>query len=194
MIGYARAYQARHELDMRQAAMLKQALPAPYLPTANPYVVALAVDEQLFGHNDGLSQTLVGFLQTSWSARDVLQTMYRRTDVRSVAGPGWAVRPVTYTPAGATAAAELRVLGAAVPIETTILFVYEGGKTSVIESLVFQSSDGAKQTVRFPAADTLSGAGLPTLTNYPAPRTGKTVTGDLRYGRADAGLCTHPDN
>ncbi len=168
MMGYGRAYQARYALDQRQLASLKQALPAPYLPQG-AYVVALELDERLFGHNDGMSVIMLGALQTRWSAPEMLNQIYQRSDLHSVARTGELAKKVEYTEAQGATPAELRVMDEPVPIDKTVLFVYKDGASRIIESLVVRQSDGARLTVRFPIAEKMAADGLPTLRNYPAP-------------------------
>lgn len=177
MLGYARAYQARYQLDQRQLATLADALPARYLPADKPYIVAVELDERLFGGYDGLSQTLVGVFQAGWSARSELRRLYRTPDIASVATVGWVVRPVEYVAAAEGQQPRLLVAGIGVPIERTLLFAYRDGRTYIIESLVITQPDGQQRTVVLPLAQVLSADGRVTLKDYPVSQRGRTLAG-----------------
>jgi hypothetical protein len=168
MLGYDRAYEARSQLDQRQLATLRQALPARYLPQG-AYVVAIDVDERLFGHSDGMSNVMLGLLQSRWSAPRAMNTSYRRNDLQTVASTSILVKDVAYTEARGAAPAELRVMDTPLPIDKTVIFVYKDGASRIIESLVVRQSDGARLTVRFPVAEKMAADGLPTLRDYVAP-------------------------
>jgi hypothetical protein len=164
MLGYNRAYQGRYALDQRQLTTLRQALPGEYLPQG-AYVIALELDERIFGHSDGMSNVLVGALQLRWTAPRALNMTYGRSDLQSVAKTGELTKKVEYNTDGQS----LRVSDVATPLDKTVLFVYKDGKSSIIESLVIRQGNGATVTVRFPIAEKMAGAGLATLKNYPAP-------------------------
>lgn len=177
MLGHARAYQARYQLDQRQLSTLADALPARYLPSDKPYVVAIELDERLFGGYDALSQTLIGVFQTGRSARAELRRMYRTTDINSVAPVGWVVRPVELDDGPAGQQDRVLVAGISVPVDHTILFAYRDGRTHIIESLVITQRDGQRRSVAFPLAQAMSADGLVTLQDYPVSQRGRTLAG-----------------
>ena len=168
MLGYNRAYEGRYALDQRQLATLYEVLPSQYLPQG-AYVIALEIDERLFGHSDGMSNVMVGVMQLRWTAPRAMDAMYKRKDLQTVAQLGDLIKKVEYTAPSATTPATLRVAGVTVPLDKTVLFVYKDGKSSVIGSLVIRQNNGTAITVRFPIAEQMAAAGLTTLKNYPAP-------------------------
>jgi hypothetical protein len=180
LVGHTRAYQARYQLDQRQLATLAQALPERYLPDGGAYIVAIELDERLFGRTDGLSQGLIGVLQTSWSARDGLTETYRRRDIMSVVNVGWTIKPVEYRPAQGGQPAEVLVTGVRIPVENTFLFAYRNSTNTIIESLLITRPDGQKQTVHFPLAERMRADGRPTITDYPVSNKGITWAGESR--------------
>ncbi len=168
MVGYERAFQARYQLDQNQLSTLVRSLPSAYLPP-DSYVIPLDRDELLFGRRDGLSQAFLGVFQTSWSTLVGLHDAYRRMDIKTAGVDAWTAPALEYEVAQGSAPAQLRVAGIPVPLDKTVFFAYRDHASRVIESLTIIAQDGSQQVVRFPIAEALRAAGIPTIANVTVP-------------------------
>jgi len=166
VLGFARSYAARYELDQRQVSAIVRALPAGNLPQ-DAVIVPFDNDEQLFPGRDYISRLLVGVFETPWSASAVLQAAYSRADFRVITANRWTGMHFGYEEGSDHLSGRLTIQGQVVPIDRTVLVTYRAGSAFPVESLTVQAADGSQHTVRFPIAIALRMLGVPTVEGVP---------------------------
>ncbi len=164
MVGFARTYQERSLLDRRQIAAVLKAVPPQYLP-ADSHIVPFRMGETLPMVGDHLGQRVAGVMEQSWSATAALQQAYQRSDIATAATNRWIPMRISY-------GAQEQILtlsgsdgATTVPVERTVFVTYQDGVGQAIERLTLKQADGSQQTIRFPIAEALRAAGLPTTEN-----------------------------
>jgi len=164
MLGYARAYQARAELDRQQLQALAQAAPGQLLPP-DTFIAIVDADEDLFGGRQSkLGMILAGVFETLWSAYGGMSDVYHRDDVWPTTASRWEPLRFHYEERGPEGAPRLDIQDRTdLPIERTLLARYHAGRVVIAEQIVLDNPDGSRSTLRFPLAEMLKTRGTPTI-------------------------------
>ena len=171
MLGLARTYSERSQLDRQQIASVVEALPAQHLPEGTT-LLFLDRGETPLPRYDALNALLVGALERPWSAMAARRPAYGRADLQVCTYKRWATVRFRYIQDAGGAGGRLQVLSAdspdsvdALPVERTVPVTLQAGQAVAVESLAIQNADGSQQVVVFPLAQGLRQHGARTLEN-----------------------------
>jgi hypothetical protein len=164
LLGHARVFAARAELDRRQVAGLVQAVPPGYLPK-DTCLVFLTNDGILLGKHTPATETVDGVLEVSYAALGAVQMGYGRSDLKVICVPRCpypALAGFRYGTGGGTSPRGLILKGKVLDPERALIYVWCDGAGSVIEDLKLRGEFGPPRSIHFPIAERLRRDGLPT--------------------------------
>lgn len=166
MAGMVRVYQLRWDLDQRQLAAFRSAIPA--LPEEGPiWLLPVTLDERsvspMLGKEVSLDRYLLGVFETPWSASAAVRMEYRQQNINAVASHHWDhlhFTDLVRSPSGQIES--LVVQGSEVPVRSLIAFTFREGEVILLDPLVFEASNGDKVTVDLPLVKRYYSAGAKT--------------------------------
>lgn len=190
-VGLSQAYAARNSLDREQIAAVRREIPSQYLPS-NPIFVAVNIDEQLPGDAAAIPVFGTGVLEAPWAGCPELRAAYQRNDLIILATNRWIPMKFSYLPSTNSPASfeslvscprqtdqtkiafpwpgsamVLYINNTSIPLDKAVLFTYQNGKATAIESLLIKDADGMERVVQFPVGKTLRLHGISTITGLP---------------------------
>jgi hypothetical protein len=163
MAGIVRAYQLRWNLDQRQLAAFRMAIPV--LPNVSPiWLLPVTLDERsvspYIGRETLLDKYLFGVFEIPWSAAAALKMEYRRVDILAVASHRWDklhLTGVIYSPEGNVVG--LVIQNIQVPITHLIAFTYQEGHVILLNPLIIEAN-GDEIVVNLPLVTLLERPGV----------------------------------
>lgn len=164
MAGMVRVYQLRWDLDQRQLAAFRSAIPA--LPEEGPiWLLPVTLDERsvspTFGKEVSLDRYLLGVFETTWSASGALKIEYRQQNINAVASHRWGRLHITDLVEAASGQIEgLVVQGQEVPIRSLIAFTFREGEVILLDPLILVTSNGEEVIVDLPLTKRYSSMGV----------------------------------
>lgn len=165
MAGLVRTYQLRWELDQRQLAAFRAAVPT--LPSSGPiWLLPVELDERTvslyFGREAQLDRYLAGVFELHWSSSDAIRMEYGGREIYTVATTRWDRLHVTGVQRSKRGqVSTVTIQGKAIPVRYLLAFTYEEGHLVVLNPLEVSSPDGSSSTVvDLPLASRVARAGL----------------------------------